>query len=58
MDYVFYSGDSDPVVLPEFTKMTCEGLKKMGFKQQVYKVYAGLGHSTSVDVSTGVSVCV
>ena len=50
-------GDNDPLVLPEYTKMTHEGLKDMGFREQVYKTYPGLGHSTSLDVSS-VCVCV
>lgn len=40
-------GDSDPVVPLEWSKMTVQLLKTLGFSDVAFKTYQGLGHSST-----------
>ena len=43
-------GDFDPIVPSDWAKLTVQVLKTMGFSDVSFKVYSGLGHSSTEEV--------
>lgn len=48
-------GDSDPIVPIEWSKITVELLKKLGFSSVEFKMYRGVSHSSSEEEMDDVS---